>query len=92
MECQNTKEKLIIEHAKLNIAYALILQQSECDSYFIDSLFEKSIRQLKLLDSVTHVDYAAANYHRGRYLIFTIESKKYSKLDKARLMLAKECF
>ena len=38
------------------------------------------------------MDYAAANYHRGRYLIESLESKKYSKLDKYRLKLAKECF
>lgn len=44
------------------------------------------------MDNATKVDCAAANYHRGRFLIESIESKKYSKLDKARLILAKECF
>lgn len=80
------------EKAKLNIAFALILKSTNSDPYFIDCLFESATKDLKLLNDNQKVDYAAANYHRGRYLIENIENKKYSKLDKNRLMVAKKCF
>jgi hypothetical protein len=38
-------------------------------------LFEKAIKNLKQLKDKYKMDYAAANYHRGRFLIESLENK-----------------
>lgn len=77
----------------MNIAFALLLKREEHDkeSYFVDTLFEKSVKTLKSLNESLNMDLAAANYHRGRYLIESLDTKNFSKIDQNRLMLSKEC-
>jgi len=63
---------LTYNHAKLNLAFALIISSNhdEIDFNQLSMLFTKSIKQLRSLkqDDEVCLDLAAANYHRGTFL------------------------
>lgn len=96
--CGKAQEGLLQTQAKLNLAFALIID-SQTDDFpnkfqTLDNWFDKAIKQLKGLksDNETHLlDLAAANYHRGRFIITHLISQTATKSDAAKLSLAKDC-
>jgi len=96
--CGKAQDGLLHCQAKLNLAFALIIdsQTEAFPSKFqtLDGWFEKAIKQLKGLkaDNESHLlDLAAANYHRGRFIITHLTAQSVSKSDAAKLSLAKDC-
>ena len=62
----------------------------------LDSLFENAIKQIQTLKLLKgnqqyQIDLAAANYHRGRFIISHLITSLTSKSDAANLTTAKEC-
>ncbi|CDW87761.1 erythroid differentiation-related factor 1 [Stylonychia lemnae] len=103
---QKLMNALESSQAKLLLAFGLIVknQVSELDQQnhsIVDNYFEQSIKKLEKIQSTQDennnqgsnllIDIAAANFHRGKTIIQTLENNKILKSDEKRLLIAKKC-